>query len=210
MLERQAWHIFRLLIFLFWTRFSICIFIFFYLYIFILEMLGKLLLSLWNSHFAVKIGWHATPLTTWRTKRSKIWIFLFILFPHLFMPSHFLNKKQGQELKQNNWKYLRDLTWTRPVKKTLVDFLNASFASSFFFFFYNLFSLMARIRIATVLRGYQYNYIETVPIGKANHHLFYLFIHSYVKGYRFLEGSLLGQRTYLVGKKCLYCVRNHK
>ena len=56
MLERQAWHIFRLLIFLFCTRFSICIFIFFYLYIFILEMLGKLLLSLWNSHFAVKIG----------------------------------------------------------------------------------------------------------------------------------------------------------
>ena len=65
----------------------------------------------------------------------------------------------------------------------------------------NLFSLMARIRIATVLRGYQYNYIETVPIGKANHHLFYLFMHSYVKGYSFLDGSLLGQSTYLVEKK---------
>ena len=65
----------------------------------------------------------------------------------------------------------------------------------------NLFSLMAMIRIATVLHGYQYNYTDTVPIGKANLHLFYLFMHSYVKGYSFLEGSLLGQRTYLVGKK---------
>ena len=38
-------------------------------------------------------------------------------------------------------------------------------------------------------------------IGKANHNLFYLFMHSYVKGYSFLDGSLLGQHTYLVGKK---------
>ena len=72
----------------------------------------------------------------------------------------------------------------------------------------NLFSLMASIRIVTVLRGYQYNYILT--IGKANHHLFYLFMHSYVKGYSFLDGSSLGQRTYLVEKKCLYYVRNNK
>ena len=64
----------------------------------------------------------------------------------------------------------------------------------------NLFSFMARLRIATVLRGYQYNYTETVPIGKANQHLFYLFMHSYVKGYSFLDGSLLGQHTYLVEK----------
>ena len=60
---------------------------------------------------------------------------------------------------------------------------------------------MARIRIPTVLRGHQYNYTETVPIGKANHNLFYLFMHSCVKGYSFLDGSLLGQHTYLVGKK---------
>ena len=64
----------------------------------------------------------------------------------------------------------------------------------------NLFSLIAMIRIATVLHGYQYNYTDTVPIGKANHHLFYLFMHSYVKGYSFLDGSLLGQRTYFVKK----------
>ena len=44
----------------------------------------------------------------------------------------------------------------------------------------NLFSFMARIRIATVLRGYQYDYTETVPIGKANHHLF-LLIHAFVR-----------------------------
>ena len=98
------------------------------------------------------------------------------------------------------------------VNKTLADLLNATFASKLFFFTVkgNLFPLMARIRIATVLRGYQYNYTETVPIGKANHRLFYLFRHSYVKGYSFVDGSLLGQRTYLVGKNCLYRVRNHK
>ena len=36
----------------------------------------------------------------------------------------------------------------------------------------NLFSFMARIGIPTVLRGHQYNYTETAPIGKANQHLF--------------------------------------
>ena len=73
---------------LFCARFFICIFIFFYLtYIFILEMLGKLLQSLWNSHCVVNIAWHATSLTTWRTKRSKIWIFLFILFPIYLCPT---------------------------------------------------------------------------------------------------------------------------
>ena len=61
--------------------------------------------------------------------------------------------------------------------------------------------------------GHQYNYTETVPIGKSNHH--YLFMRtikfslpkldhirwpSYVKGYSFLDGSLLGQRTYLAEK----------
>ena len=41
---------------LFCTRFFIRIFIFFYLYIFILEMLGKLLKSQWNSHCVVNIA----------------------------------------------------------------------------------------------------------------------------------------------------------
>ena len=37
-----------------------------------------------------------------------------------------------------------------------------------------LYGFIARIRITTVLRGYEYNYTETVPIGEANHHLFLL------------------------------------
>ena len=41
---------------LFCTHFFIRIFIFFYLYTFILEMLGKLLKSLWNSHYVVNIA----------------------------------------------------------------------------------------------------------------------------------------------------------
>ena len=100
--------------FLFCTRFFICVFIFFYLYIFILEMLGKLLYGLWKS-YVVNIAWHPTPLTTWRTKRSKIWIFLFILFAIYLCPTSSLIKKR-QELKRNNWKYLRDLTRTRVTK----------------------------------------------------------------------------------------------
>lgn len=83
---------------LFCTRFFIRIFIFFYLYTFILEMLGKLLKSLWNSHCVVNIAWHATPLTTWRTRRSKIWIFLFILFPIYLCPVSSLIKIKGQGL----------------------------------------------------------------------------------------------------------------
>ena len=108
--------------FLFCTRFFICIFIFFYLYIFILEMLSKFLQSLWNSPCVVNIAWHATPLTTWRTKRSKIWIFLFILFPIYLCPFSSLIKKE-QELKQNNWKYLRDLTRTRATKISLISWM---------------------------------------------------------------------------------------
>ena len=46
------------------------------------------------------------------------------------------------------------------------------------------------------LHGHQHNYTETVPIGKANHHLFYLFMRTI----KLLDGSLLGQRTYLVEK----------
>ena len=42
----------------------------------------------------------------------------------------------------------------------------------------NLFSFMARIRIPTFLRGHQYSYTETVPIGKENHHLFYLLMQT--------------------------------
>ena len=47
--------------------------------------------------------------------------------------------------------------------KNRADFLNAPFASEGQSFF---------------LHGHQYNYTETVPIGKANHHRFYLFMRT--------------------------------
>ena len=91
----------------------------------------------------------------------------------------------------------------------------------------NLFSFMARIRIPTVLRGHQYNYTETVPIRKANHHLFPNYscersnfpaldkIRSYSVTFvrerlQLLRWFFTWTRTYLVEKNCLYRVRNHK
>lgn len=181
-------------------------------------MLGKLLKSLWNSHCVVNNAWHATPLTTWRTRRSKIWIFLFILFPIYLCPVSSLIKIKGVGLKQNNWKYLRDLTRTRVTKISRISWIRHLLVNCFFFFFFftvkgNLFSFMARISIPTVLLGHQYNCTKAVRIGKTNHHLFSTYSWeglnfparaklghirwpSYVKGYSFLDGSLLGQRTY--------------
>ena len=75
----------------------------------------------------------------------------------------------------------------------------------------NLFSLMARIRIATVLHGYQYNYTDTVPIGKASRHLFFS-IHAFVRERLQLLRWFFTWTTHLFSRKknCLYCVRNHK
>lgn len=112
------------------------ILIFFYLYTFILEMLGKLLKSLWNSHCVVNIAWHASPLTTWRTRRSKIWIFLFILFPIYLCPGSSLIKIKGQGLIQNNWKYLRDLTRTRVTKVSRISWIRHLLVNCLFFFFF--------------------------------------------------------------------------
>ena len=81
----------------------------------------------------VNIAWHETPLTTWRTKRSKIRIFLFILFPICFCPTISLIKK-GQELKQNNWKYLRDLTRTKVTKISRISWRRHLPVNCFFFF----------------------------------------------------------------------------
>jgi len=119
---------------LFCKGFFIRIFIFFYLYTFILEILGKLLKSLWNSHCVVNIAWHATPLTTWRTRRSKIWIFLFILSPIYLCPVSSLIKIKGQGLKQNNWKYLRGLTRTRVTKISRISWIRHLLVNCFFFF----------------------------------------------------------------------------
>ena len=74
-------------------------------------MLGKLL---WNSHCVVNIAWHATPLTTWRTKRSKIWIFLFILFLiYLCLTSSLIKKEKRTGVKTEQWKIL---TWPHKNK----------------------------------------------------------------------------------------------
>ena len=100
-------------VFLFCRRFFIYIFIFFYLYIFILEMLGKLLPDVQNE----------------AKFECSFWSF----FAIYLCPTTSLIK-QGQELKQDNWKYWRNLTWTRPVNKTLADFLNAPFASWLVFY----------------------------------------------------------------------------
>ena len=98
--------------FLFCTRFFIFIFIFFYLHIFILEMLGRLLLRLWNSHCVVKIAWHATPLTTWRTKRSKIRIFLFSLFPIYLCPtSSLIKKRTGVKTERTRVTKISRISW---------------------------------------------------------------------------------------------------
>ena len=195
---------------LFCTRFFICIFIFFYLYTFILEKLGILLKSLWNSHCVVNIAWHATPLTTWRTRRSKIWNFRFILFPIYLCPVSSLIKIKRQRLKQNNWKYLRDLTRTRVTQISRISWIRHLLVNCCFFFY--------REGKSFFLHGHQYNCTKAVRIGKTNHHLFstssweglnfpplpklgHIRWPSYVKGYSFLDGSLLGQRTYSVEKK---------
>ena len=136
---------------------------------------------------------------TCKTKRNSYFPFL-SFFPIYLCPTTSLIKR-GQELKQ------KILTWpgmNKAGKQNSRGFLECAICQLIGFSHWRaIFPFMAWIRIATVLRGHQYNYTETVPIGKANHHLFYLFMHSYVKGYSFLDGSLLGQHTYLVEKLSL-------
>ena len=127
----------------FGTRFFIRIFTFFYLYTFILEMLGKLIKSLWYSRCVVNIAWHATSLTTWRTRRSKIWIFLFILFPIYLCPVSSLIKIKGQGLKQKNWKYLRDLTRTWVTKISRISWIRHLLVNCFVFCFFLFFKWRA-------------------------------------------------------------------
>ena len=79
---------------------------------------------LWNSHCLVNIAWHATPLTTRRTKRSKLWIFLFILFPiYLFPTSSLIKKKKRTGVKTEQLKYLSDLTRTRVTKISRISWV---------------------------------------------------------------------------------------
>ena len=49
------------------------------------------------------------------------------------MPNQFFDKKKGQELKQNNWKYLRDLTRTRVTKISRISWMR-HFPVNWFFY----------------------------------------------------------------------------
>ena len=165
------------------------------------------------------MAWHATPLATWRAKRSKIWIFLILnlsFFPIYLYPNTSLIKKKRTGVKrQSNWKYLRDFTWTRVTKISRISWMRHLPVNWFFTVKGNLFSFIARI--PTVLRGRQYiprlclwarqtTIFSTYSCERLNRTFPSLpkFGHirwpSYVKGYSFLDGSLLGQHTYLVEK----------
>ena len=66
------------------------------------------------------------------------------------------------------------------------------------------------------LHGHQYNYTETVPMGKANHHLFYLFMrtiklcrpcHTFVRGRLQLLRWFFTWTTHLFSRKKLFSSR---
>ena len=152
--------------------------------------------------------------------------FSFIFFPIYLCATSSLIYKKGQELKQNNWKYLRDLTRTRVTKISRISWMRHFPVNWFFTVKGNLFSFMARISIPTVLRGHQCNYTETLPMYRQCkppsfstyscerlnfplQKLDHIRWPSYVKGYSFLDGSLLRQRTYLEEKNCLYRTINN-
>ena len=107
---------------------------------------------------------------TYKTKQNLN--FPFHRFSHLFIPNQFFDKKKRTGVKTEQLKYLRDFTRTRVQKSR--GFLECVVCqlTGFFTVKGNHFPFMARIRIPTVLLGKQYNYTKTVPIGKANHHLF--------------------------------------
>ena len=155
---------------------------------------------------------------TYKTKQNLN--FPFYPFPIYLCPVSSLIKIKGQGLIQNNWKYLHDLTRTRVTKVSRISWIRHLLVNCFFFFTVkgNIFSFMARISIPTVLPGHQYNCTKAVRIGKTNQHPFYTYSWEglnfptpaklghirwplYVKGYSFLDGSLLGQRTYSVENK---------
>ena len=75
-----SFFVFQILVLLYWM---VCIFIF-----------HCVTVQAENSHCVVNIAWHATPVTIWRTKRSKIWIWIFILSPIYLWPTSSLTKKR--------------------------------------------------------------------------------------------------------------------
>ena len=94
---------------------------------------------------------------------AKFEFFFLFFFPSIYAQS-VLWLKKGQELKQKNWKYLRDLTRTRVTKISRISWMRHFPVNWFFTVKSNFFSFMARIRIPTVYRGHQCHYTETVPM----------------------------------------------
>ena len=80
---------------LFCTRFFICIFIFFYLYIFILEMLGKLFkaygIVIRSKHCVTR---DSSDYLTYKTKQNLN--FPFYPFSHLLMLNQFFDRKKDR------------------------------------------------------------------------------------------------------------------
>ena len=67
---------------------------------------------------------------TYKTRQN--FNFSFYPFPHLFMPNQFFDKKKGQELKQNNWKYLRNRSRTRVTKISRISWMRHFPVNCFF------------------------------------------------------------------------------
>ena len=80
----------------------------------------------------------------------------------------FLIKKCLQELKLNNWKYLRDPTWTRV---TNISRISCAICQLIGFLQWRAIFFPSWPGYWQLLRGRQYT--EVVPMGRANHHLFY-------------------------------------
>ena len=105
-------------------------------------------------------------------KTKQMWMSLILNLPFppfIYAQSLLFNKKCLQELKRNNWKIL---TWPHLNKgnKHLAYLLCHLPVNWVFTMESNLFSFMARILTAFTWPPV---YTEVVPMGRANHHLFY-------------------------------------
>ena len=93
------------------------------------HMLYNMEWSLCSQHCVTR---DSSDYLTYKTKQTLN--FPFYPFSHLFMPNQFFDKKKkGQELKQNNWKYLRDLTRTRVTKISRISWMR-HFPVNWFFY----------------------------------------------------------------------------
>ena len=103
----------------------------------------------------MQISFYINQFHLWNNSMflERICFFLFYPFSYLFMPNQFFDKKRtGVTTEQ--LKYLRDLTRTRVTKIPRISWMRHFSVNCFFTVKGNLFSLMARIRITTVLSSH--------------------------------------------------------